>query len=64
MAGSHRETYDQKQNQTKQKNKKKVKPSSRFALFTELMSSLSPYKQITDTGLKLMKHIITHELLC
>lgn len=35
-----------------------VKPSSRFALFTELVCSLSPYKQITDTGLKPMRHII------
>lgn len=38
-----------------------VKPSSRFALFTELVCSLSSYKQITDTGLKPMRHIIIHE---
>ena len=41
-----------------------VKPSSRFALFTELVCSLSPYKQITDTGLKPMRHIIIHGAPC
>lgn len=41
-----------------------VKPSSRFALFTAPVCSLSPYKQITDTGLKPMRHIIIHKAPC
>ena len=45
-------------------NEDKVEPSSRFALFTELVCSLSSYKQITDTGLKPMRHIIIHEAPC
>ena len=40
--------------------KDRVKPSTRFALFTELVCSLSRYKQITDTGLKTMRDIIVH----
>lgn len=38
-----------------------VKHTSRFALFTELVCSLSPNKQITDTEPKPMRHIIIHE---
>lgn len=46
------------------KKKHKVKPKTRFALFTELVCSPSPYKQLTDTGLKPMRPIILHKASC
>lgn len=56
MGESHREMDGRRERQSE--------ASSRFALFTELVCSLSAYKQITDTGLKPMRHIIIHAAAC